>query len=108
MISSGTAARGTSCGWGGGIFSFLPQAAALSPERFELLFGTPHDVDLPGLAAAHGLPTITVHAADGLVPALDVAAAAPGTHVVVVRTDRATNVTVHDELHAAVSRALPR
>lgn len=93
---------------GGGIFSFLPQAAALSPERFELLFGTPHDVDLPGLAAAHGLPTITVHAADGLVPALNVAAAAPGTHVVVVRTDRATNVTVHDELHAAVSRALPR
>ena len=27
---------------GGGIFSFLPQAELLAPDRFELLFGTPH------------------------------------------------------------------
>jgi 2-succinyl-5-enolpyruvyl-6-hydroxy-3-cyclohexene-1-carboxylate synthase len=91
---------------GGGIFSFLPQAAAMAPERFERLFGTPHDVDLASLAAVHGVPAITVHAVDGLVPALDVARSAPGSHVVVVPTDRQANVAVHDEVHAAVADAL--
>ena len=33
---------------GGGIFSFLGQAAALDTERFEQLFGTPHGTDLRG------------------------------------------------------------
>jgi 2-succinyl-5-enolpyruvyl-6-hydroxy-3-cyclohexene-1-carboxylate synthase len=91
---------------GGGIFSFLPQATAVPPERFELLFGTPHEVDLPSLAAVHGLPAIEVHAADGLAPAVRAAQQAPGTHVVVVRTDRRANVAVHDELNAAVAAAL--
>ncbi len=31
---------------GGGIFSFLPQAATLSADRFEQLFGTPHGTDV--------------------------------------------------------------
>jgi 2-succinyl-5-enolpyruvyl-6-hydroxy-3-cyclohexene-1-carboxylate synthase len=91
---------------GGGIFSFLPQATSLEPERFERLFGTPHDVDLPSLAAVHGLTAVAVHDADALVPALTAARAARGSTVVVVRTDRAANVQVHDDLHAAVSAAL--
>ena len=93
---------------GGGIFSFLPQATALSPERFELLFGTPHDVDLPSLSAVHGIPAFTVLAAESLAPALGAAAAASGSHVVVVPTDRQANVALHDELHAAVAGALGR
>ena len=40
---------------GGGIFSFLPQAAVLAAERFETLFGTPHGVDLVALAGAYGV-----------------------------------------------------
>jgi 2-succinyl-5-enolpyruvyl-6-hydroxy-3-cyclohexene-1-carboxylate synthase len=91
---------------GGGIFSFLPQARSVARDRFELLFGTPHDVDLPSLAAVHGLPAMEVHTADGLAPALQAAQRAPGTHVVVVRTDRDANVRVHDELNAAVASAL--
>lgn len=91
---------------GGGIFSFLPQATSVAAERFELLFGTPHDVDLAALGAAHGIPTVTVDRADALVPAVADAYAAPGTNVIVVRTDRAANVAVHDELHAAVAAAL--
>ena len=31
---------------GGGIFSFLPQAEVVDPGRFELLYGTPHGLDL--------------------------------------------------------------
>jgi 2-succinyl-5-enolpyruvyl-6-hydroxy-3-cyclohexene-1-carboxylate synthase len=86
---------------GGGIFSFLPQASALGVDRFEQLFGTPHEVDLPSLAAVHGVTAIGVHVAEGLAPALR--AARGGTHVVVVRTDRQANPAVHDEVHAAVA-----
>lgn len=91
---------------GGGIFSFLPQASALEPECFEQLFGTPHGVDLPALVAAHGLPcqVLTVQAEVG--PAVAASVAGGGARVLVVRTDRAANVAIHDELHAAVAAAV--
>jgi 2-succinyl-5-enolpyruvyl-6-hydroxy-3-cyclohexene-1-carboxylate synthase len=91
---------------GGGIFSFLPQATTYAPDAFEALFGTPHDVDITTLAAAHGIPTVRVHAPGGLVSALEVASYAPGSHVVLVPTDRHTNVAVHEQVHAAVAVAL--
>lgn len=87
---------------GGGIFSFLPPAAALAPERFELLFATPHDVDLVALAHLHGLPASGVGATEDLGPALEETTAG-GVRVVVVSTDRAANVAVHDEVHAEVA-----
>jgi len=91
---------------GGGIFSFLPQKRVLADDRFEQLFGTPHDVDLAALAIVHGLPAFTVHAAEGLAPGLDASRQAPGTHVIVVRTDLSANVAVHEEIHAAVAAAV--
>ena len=87
---------------GGGIFSFLPQAAALGQERFEQLFGTPHGTDLVGLATAHGLRATTVADRDELVGRL----AAPGSQVVRVVTERAANVAEHARLHAAVTAAM--
>ena len=86
---------------GGGIFSFLPQATTLPSEQFEQLFGTPHGTDLLSLAAAHGLPGITVTTADELRAAV----ADPAVAVVRVVTDRAENVRVHDHLNAAVAEA---
>ena len=91
---------------GGGIFSFLPPASALAPDRFELLFGTPHDVDLAALARLHGLAVSAVGDAEALGPALEEATAAGGVHVVVVSTDRTANVAVHDEIHAEVAATL--
>jgi 2-succinyl-5-enolpyruvyl-6-hydroxy-3-cyclohexene-1-carboxylate synthase len=67
---------------GGGIFSFLPQASALQHEQFERIFGTPHGVDIAALAAVH-------HA-----------------KVEVMKSDRATNVRVHNEINAAVIEAV--
>jgi 2-succinyl-5-enolpyruvyl-6-hydroxy-3-cyclohexene-1-carboxylate synthase len=93
---------------GGGIFSFLPQAAALPPERFEQLFGTPQSADLLGLAAAHGVAGVAVDRAADVVPAVQAGLAAGGVRLVVVRTDRAANVAVHDELHAAVAGEVAR
>jgi len=91
---------------GGGIFSFLPQAGALAAERFEQLFGTPHGVDPGAIAAAHGLDVTRLDRADDVEPAVAGALASGGVHVLVARTDRAANVAVHDELHAACAAAL--
>ncbi len=87
---------------GGGIFSFLPQASALSQDRFEQLFGTPLGVDIVALAASYGLEARTVHSVDELVDQLG----RRGPWVCRVSTDRRHNVEVHAELHAAVSAAL--
>jgi 2-succinyl-5-enolpyruvyl-6-hydroxy-3-cyclohexene-1-carboxylate synthase len=91
---------------GGGIFSFLPQAEALEASRFELLYGTPHGVDLPTLAAAHGLMTVTPAGADDVADAVLASIGAGGSRIVRVRTDRVANVAIHDEIHAAVAAAL--
>ena len=87
---------------GGGIFSFLPQAAALSEDRFEQLFGTPLGVDIVALATSYGLEARTVQAVDELVEQL----AQPGPWVCCIPTDRRHNVEVHAALHAAVVNAL--
>jgi 2-succinyl-5-enolpyruvyl-6-hydroxy-3-cyclohexene-1-carboxylate synthase len=87
---------------GGGIFSFLPQAAALDAQTFERLFGTPHASDLVALARAHGIPAADASTADELRAALSTR----GPSVVRVRGDRAANVAEHDRLHAAVAEAL--
>ena len=87
---------------GGGIFNFLPQAA-LPPDQFETLFGTPQDVDLAALAAVHGLGVEQVAKADDLLPAVDRAVAAGGVRLVLVATDRADNVARHRQVWEAVA-----
>jgi 2-succinyl-5-enolpyruvyl-6-hydroxy-3-cyclohexene-1-carboxylate synthase len=89
---------------GGGIFSFLPQAAGLPGPRFEQLFGTPHGLDLVAVARALGADA---RAVDGdLAGAVTAAFEKGGVHVLVVRTDRDANVDVHRRLDAAVAAAV--
>jgi 2-succinyl-5-enolpyruvyl-6-hydroxy-3-cyclohexene-1-carboxylate synthase len=94
---------------GGGIFSFLPQARTLPTDRFERLFGTPHGLDLPTLAAAYGVEAHAVGV--DLASQVRVAFEKGGIHVLVARTDRNANVEVHrhldDAVAAAVDQALP-
>jgi len=87
---------------GGGIFSFLPQATSLSPERFEQLFGTPHNVDIGQLVGAHGLPCTVISTVGELRRNL----AQSGTQVLIVNTDREKNVLDHEAIYAAVAGAL--
>lgn len=91
---------------GGGIFSFLPQARVLDGEVFERGWGTPHGVDLAGLAAAHQIPVDEPTTAADVDRSIRAAVAAGGVHVVRVRTDRTENVVLHDALHDAVRRSL--
>lgn len=93
---------------GGGIFSFLPQAAALSEDRFEQLFGTPHGVDLLALARAHGVPADRIAERGELDAALGAWVQDGGTRVVVVPSDRASNRELHARLNEAVAAALDR
>jgi 2-succinyl-5-enolpyruvyl-6-hydroxy-3-cyclohexene-1-carboxylate synthase len=80
---------------GGGIFSFLPQAALLAPDRFEQLFGTPHGTDLCAVGAAHGLPVATVTTAAELHSWLQ----HPGPWLVRVPSTRDGNFAVHRQLN---------
>ncbi len=89
---------------GGGIFSFLPQAEL--PEHFELLFGTPHGVDLAALAAIHGIAAERVEKAGDVAAAVETAIAAGGIRLVIIPTERADNVARHREAWAAVAAAL--
>ena len=89
---------------GGGIFSFLPQAEL--PDHFELLFGTPHGVDLAALAAFHGLPAQRVEKAGEVVSAIEAAIAAGGVRFVIVPTERAENVRRHRDAWTTVASAL--
>ena len=82
---------------GGGIFSFLPQHTLLDAVVYEPLFGTPHQTDLALLAAAHG---ITFEQFSGSIPSPS------GVRIIEATTDRATNLRLHDEIHAKVSKAL--
>ncbi len=90
---------------GGGIFSFLPQAAHAAPARFEQLWGTPHGLDVGRLAEAYGVTVLRADDLDAVSSAV-ADAGRPGIRVVVVRTDRSTNVAVHQDLNAAVAAAV--
>ncbi len=84
---------------GGGIFSLLEQAEFGGP--FERVFGTPHGAALTGLAAAAGLPAVTLDRAAGLGPALR----GEGIRVVEVRTSRAAGAALRRDLRAACTAA---
>jgi 2-succinyl-5-enolpyruvyl-6-hydroxy-3-cyclohexene-1-carboxylate synthase len=90
---------------GGGIFSFLSQAAVLPEDRFERYWGTPHGLDLADLARAYGADVVDAKDPDALED-LVARAGEPGVRVAVLGSDRADNVAVHDRLNAAVAAAV--
>ena len=89
---------------GGGIFSFLPQAA--QPEHFEALFGTPHGLDFRQAAmlydARYRLADDTVTLRDAVALALF----EPGLKIIELRTTRERNVELHARIWRAVSAVL--
>ena len=86
---------------GGGIFGFLPQAAALEGDEFEALLGTPRGIDTGKAAALFGLP----HRALARLSELS-AALAGGTGLIEIKTDRQSNLAIHRRLEDDVRRAL--
>jgi 2-succinyl-5-enolpyruvyl-6-hydroxy-3-cyclohexene-1-carboxylate synthase len=89
---------------GGGIFSFLPQAAY--PEHFEQLFGTPTGLDFRLAVEMYGGSFQRVEIWKDFRRALDEGLTTGGLHVLEVQTERTSNVTMHRELWKTVEQAL--
>jgi 2-succinyl-5-enolpyruvyl-6-hydroxy-3-cyclohexene-1-carboxylate synthase len=88
---------------GGGIFSFLPQHD--DPTHYEVLFGTPHGLDLSPAAQLYGLEWQTVSTPAQLREALRDSFERPGVQVIEVKTNREDNLRQHQELWRAVEEA---
>ena len=91
---------------GGGIFSFLPQAGVLPPADFERLFGTPHGTSIAALIRAHGISVVEAVKLDDLRACIADGGDGAGVRVVLVQTDRAANVAMHQQLNERVVAAL--
>ncbi|HZR00989.1 MAG TPA: 2-succinyl-5-enolpyruvyl-6-hydroxy-3-cyclohexene-1-carboxylic-acid synthase [Chloroflexota bacterium] len=89
---------------GGGIFSFLPQAA--HPTHFELLFGTPHGLDFRPAVEMYGGRFDRVTTWPAFREAAARALREPGLKVVEVPTERRRNVELHRRVWPAVAAAL--
>ncbi len=89
---------------GGGIFSFLPQAAY--HDVFEPYFGTPHGLTFKSAADLYGLDYRL--AADWLAftEALARSLAGEGTTIIEVPSDRDLNVKLHRQVNEAVAAAV--
>ncbi len=91
---------------GGGIFSFLPQAA--HGEAFEELFGTPHGVDFQPAVEMFGGTFRRARDWEDFRTAVQEGLRAGGLQVVEVRTNRKRNVDLHRLAWEAVREAVER
>src|SRR5919202_1625111 len=91
---------------GGGIFSFLPQAA--SADHFEELFGTPTGLDFRPAVEMYGCGFERVETWPDFRAAVAMSLASPGVQAIELRTDRARNVELHRRVWAAVAEAVWR
>ncbi len=89
---------------GGGIFSFLPQAAY--PEQFEQLFGVPTGLDFRLAVQMYGGQYQKAEQWEQFRKFVSRAVHSDGLHVIEVQTERASNVTMHRQLWEVVGKAL--
>ncbi len=89
---------------GGGIFSFLPQAA--QPAHFEQLFGTPHGLRFEPVAELYGAQYHGADTLEALREGVTAGINGTGLHIVEMRTDRARNVVLHRAAWARVASAV--
>ncbi|MFQ5665620.1 MAG: 2-succinyl-5-enolpyruvyl-6-hydroxy-3-cyclohexene-1-carboxylic-acid synthase [Candidatus Binatia bacterium] len=89
---------------GGGIFSFLPQAAC--GEGFTEYFLTPHGLDFRGAVEMYGCMFRRIASWEQFRDAVAAALDADRTTVIEVPSNRARNVELHQQVWAAIARAV--
>jgi 2-succinyl-5-enolpyruvyl-6-hydroxy-3-cyclohexene-1-carboxylate synthase len=91
---------------GGGIFSFLPQAAY--PEHFEQLFGTPTGLDFRLAVEMYGGQFQKINSWEQFRKAVNRGLHTGGLHVIEVPTERTSNVKMHRQLWEAIEKTLTK
>src|SRR5260221_6742181 len=89
---------------GGGIFSFLPQAAY--PEHFEQLFGVPTGLDFRFAVQMYGGQFQKGESWEQFRKAISRGLHTGGLHVIEVPTDRANHVKMHPQPWEVIAKAL--
>ena len=89
---------------GGGIFSFLPQAA--HKDVFEEYFGTPHDLNFKSAADLYGLNYSFIQDWDAFDKAVNESLLNEGVSLIEIPGDRADNVELHSEVWNAISKTV--
>ncbi|WP_407271930.1 2-succinyl-5-enolpyruvyl-6-hydroxy-3-cyclohexene-1-carboxylic-acid synthase [Radiobacillus sp. PE A8.2] len=89
---------------GGGIFSFLPQAQ--HPKHFEVLFGTPMNIDIENVVSMYGGTYEQPTNKQEFQQALRQSYQQTGLSVIEVKTDRAENVEWHKQKWQEAETAL--
>ncbi|WP_071393754.1 2-succinyl-5-enolpyruvyl-6-hydroxy-3-cyclohexene-1-carboxylic-acid synthase [Bacillus tuaregi] len=89
---------------GGGIFSFLPQAS--HPKHFELLFGTPLDLDFSKAVEMYGGEFTSISNWEQFPDALLQDQNKDGLRVIEIMTNRNSNAEEHRKLWEFVSREI--
>jgi 2-succinyl-5-enolpyruvyl-6-hydroxy-3-cyclohexene-1-carboxylate synthase len=89
---------------GGGIFSFLPQAAY--PEHFEQLFGTPHGLDFGRFAAAYCAGFTRISTWNDFRCAVQHGLESKTVNIIEVPTERTSNVRLHRQVWESVAAAI--
>src|SRR5713226_764892 len=89
---------------GGGIFSFLPQAAY--PEHFEQLYGTPTSMDLRLAVQTYGGQYQKVESWAKFRKAVSQGLNTGGLHVIEIPTERTSNVKMHRQLWEEIGKTL--
>ena len=89
---------------GGGIFSFLPQAAY--PEHFEQLFGTPTGLDFRLAVEMYGGRFQRVENWESFRKAVNQGLHTGGLDVIEIPAERTSNVKMHRQLWEVVKKAI--
>ena len=89
---------------GGGIFSFLPQAAY--PEHFEQLFGTPTGLDFRLVVEMYGGQFHRVDNWESFRKAVNQGLHSSGLDVIEIPTERVSNVKMHRQLWEVAQKAI--
>ncbi|MEJ5928045.1 2-succinyl-5-enolpyruvyl-6-hydroxy-3-cyclohexene-1-carboxylic-acid synthase [Corynebacterium sp. H128] len=89
---------------GCGIFETLEQGAPDYRDRFERVFGTPHDAQLAELCAGYGVAHTQVESVPELIAALvDATDGPPCFQVIEAKTGRSSRRELHEAITAAVA-----
>ena len=89
---------------GGGIFSFLPQAA--HPEHFEQLFGTPTGLNFQPVVEMYGGRFQRVDNWESFRKAVIQGLHSSGLDVIEIPTERTSNVKMHRQLWEVIQKAI--